>query len=171
MDVPERAVPGSWPADVYAIAPPTDPEGSTDFIYSVVEGDVNHVFGIGGSFAMGSTPDGNTDVLVVRPPGPLTSIGFYNLSIGATDDSEPPATGILLLYVTVQATRVELPSFNFTCYHDNPCTVSSGCSTLTRCVLPAVCSHDRHCRGCVKVVRLEGGGGLCCLQSGVGFRQ
>ena len=123
VDVAERALPGSWPADVFDIIPPVDPEGSTNFVYSVVSGDINHVFGVGGSFAHGELPNGNTNVLVTRPPGPLLEYDYYDLVIGATDDGVPPATGVFVLNVTVQNTRVLQPTVNFTCYLDNPCTV------------------------------------------------
>ncbi len=123
LDVAERAVAGTWAADVYDIVPPVDPEGSRNFRYSVLAGDHNNVFGIGSSFATGSLGTGNTNVLVRRMPGPLLSYRVYNLTVGATDDGVPPNTGMLFLYLTVQNTRIESPAANFTCYHDNPCIV------------------------------------------------
>jgi hypothetical protein len=51
VETGERAVAGSWTADVLDIIPPADPEGSRNFVYSVVAGDTNNVFGVGSSFA------------------------------------------------------------------------------------------------------------------------
>ncbi len=51
VEVGERAVAGTWTADVYDIHPPADPELTTRFTYSVLGGDANDVFGIGSSFA------------------------------------------------------------------------------------------------------------------------
>ncbi len=51
VEAGERAVAGTWTADVLDIIPPADPEGSHNFTYSVVAGDTNDVFGIGSSFA------------------------------------------------------------------------------------------------------------------------
>ncbi len=68
-------------------------------------------------------PVGNTNVLVLRSPGPLLVHSPYVLVVGATDFGEPPATGNFTLIVTVRATTVLQPAFNFTCYNENPCVV------------------------------------------------
>jgi hypothetical protein len=116
VDAPERAVVGTFPADVFDIFAPVDPEGTTNFTYSVFAGDVNNVFGIGGP---------QRDHLVVaRSPGPLFVHSPYNLSIGATDFGVPPAMGVLIVVVNVQRTRILQPVNGTVCFHENPCPVS-----------------------------------------------
>ena len=116
VDTAVRAVPGTPTGSVYDIVPPVDPEGSHNFTYSILSGDPEGTFGIGGP--------NNDVVVVVSAAGPQADRTPYNLTVGATDDGEPPQTGILHLVLDVQETRILTPPpEGGVCFHEQPCPI------------------------------------------------